>query len=81
MFNGCAIRADEHSVMPTPEVKHRRDRDQRQADGNPFLQYADLNQKARFLISLGNRIALVNPIRSEVVRNVENLHVSETQGA
>lgn len=45
MFNGCAIHAARHSMMPAHEVKPRCDRDQRQGAGNPFLQYADLNQK------------------------------------
>jgi hypothetical protein len=42
--------------------------DQCQAAENPFLQYADLSQEAfSSLVSLGNWIAFLDPIRPEIV--------------
>ena len=42
--------------------------DQRQAAETPFLQYADLSQEAfSSLVSLGNWIAFLDPIRAEIV--------------
>ena len=75
----CAPDADGHAMMTGHEIKSRHHNDQPQAAEDPFFQYADLSQKAfRFLVSLANRIAFLDPVRPEVVCNIENFHVGET---
>jgi len=69
MFTGaCAPDAGGHAMMTGHQIKSRHDYDQRQAAENTFLQYADPKPgSAQSLVSLGNRIAFLNPVRPEVV--------------
>src|SRR5438477_1445595 len=78
----CRPAADRRAMMTAHEVESRHYYDQCQAAENAFLQYADLSLEAfRSLVSLANRIALVDPIRPKIVRNKEDFHVGEAHGA
>lgn len=69
MFTGaCALDPAGHAMMTGHEIKSRHDYEQRQAAENPFPQYVDPSPgSVQFLVSLGHRIAFLDPVRPEVV--------------
>src|SRR5579864_3572125 len=69
-------------MMTDREIESRHQDDQAQNAKNSFFQYAHLFQEApRYLVPFGNRITFFDPVRPEVVCNIENLHVGEAHCA
>jgi len=66
-------------MMTSHKIKPRRDYGERQHPENSLSQFADLRRgPAVLLVSLGNRKTSIDPVRPEVVRNIENFHIGES---
>ena len=64
------------SVMTGNEIKPRDDGDSRDTGQNSISEC-----RTQRLLSLGNWIAPIHPICTEIVRDIEHLYVGEAHGA
>lgn len=68
-------------MVTIQEIESNHDGDRRNADNDDFPQMSRVRKRSQISVSLGGGIALVHPIRAEVVGDVEHLDVGETHRA
>lgn len=81
MLRRCDSQARRHPVVTIQEIESNHDGDRRNADNNDFPQMSRVRERSQISVSLGGGIALVHPVRAEVVGDVEHLDVGETHRA